>query len=146
VDEDARPHRGFSCYQGGPVTLGAAMPGTITQGDLDVWTVSATAGEHITLNISETSETDDFRPWIRLRSPSGAVLGNTSGLTSAAITNVTVPTTGTYLILVGSFDSGFDGIGTYNLTVTGPAKKGQGQITSQRLTHSQGFKTVPRGS
>src|SRR5262245_28772700 len=55
--------------EGGPVTLGTPLPGTITQGDLDVWTVSAVAGEHITVQITETSETDDFRPWIRLWTP-----------------------------------------------------------------------------
>src|SRR5262245_65587994 len=29
-----------------------------------------------------------------------------------------VPVTGNYLVLVGSFDSGFDGTGTYRLTMT----------------------------
>ena len=74
----------------------------------------------ITVQISQTSETDDFRPWIRLWAPNGAVLGNVSGLDAATINSVLAPVSGTYLILVASFDSGFDGTGTYNLTVTIP--------------------------
>jgi len=106
--------------EGGPVTLGAIQSGAIVQGDLDVWTVTATAGQRITVQISQTSETDDFRPWIRLWAPNGAVLGNVSGLDAATINSVLAPVSGTYLILVASFDSGFDGTGTYNLTVTIP--------------------------
>ena len=36
----------------------------------------------------------------------------------AAIDGVVAPVTGTYLVLVASFDSGFDGTGTYRLTMT----------------------------
>ena len=34
------------------------------------------------------------------------------------IDGVAAPVTGTYLVLVASFDSGFDGTGTYRLTMT----------------------------
>ena len=67
---------------------------------------------------SRRSETDDFRPWIRLWSPTGASLGDTSGLAAADINVGSAPVTGTYLVLVASFDSGLDGTGTYGLTVT----------------------------
>jgi hypothetical protein len=103
--------------EGGPLTNGATHAGQITQGDLDVWTISAVAGQRISVTIDETSETDDFRPWIRLWAPNGASLGSSSGLTSAQFGPINAPVTGTYLILVGSFDSGFDGTGTYSLTV-----------------------------
>jgi hypothetical protein len=103
--------------QGGPVTTGAAHPGEIVQGDLDVWTINVVAGQQITVQISETSETNDFRPWIRLWAPNGAVLGSSSGLTTALIGPLVAPVARTYLILVGSFDSGFDGTGAYSLTV-----------------------------
>src|SRR5262245_37166945 len=62
--------------------------------------------------------TAGFRPWIRLWAPNGAVLGDTSGLAGATITNALAPATGTYLILVSSFDSFFDGAGTYQLVAT----------------------------
>jgi hypothetical protein len=89
--------------------------GAIRAGDLDVWTISATAGQRISAQVTQTSETDDFRPWLRIYAPNGAVLVNASGLDSAAVTNATAPASGTYLIVVGSFDSGFDGIGTYSV-------------------------------
>jgi hypothetical protein len=100
--------------QGGP--LGTVGTGEIVQGDLDVWTLTVAAGTPINLVITQTSETDDFRPWIRLWAPNGAVLGSASGLDTAAINVLSAPVTGTYLVLVGSFDSGFDGTGTYSLT------------------------------
>jgi hypothetical protein len=88
------------------------------KGDVDVWTFTANAGDPLALHLVETSETDDYRPWIRLWSPTGASLGDISGLTVADITVASAPVTGTYLVLVASFDSGFDGTGTYGLTVT----------------------------
>ena len=67
---------------------------------------------------AKITEIDDFRPWIRLWAPDGSSLGNTSGLTEADIGAVVAPVTGTYVVLVASFDSGFDGTGTYSLTAT----------------------------
>ena len=103
--------------QGGALTNGAASAGEIVRGDLDVWTISVAAGQKISVQISETSDTADFRPWIRLWAPNGGILGSNSGLASASIGPVVAPATGTYLVLVSSFDSGFDGTGTYSLTV-----------------------------
>ncbi len=104
--------------QGGPLTNGAIHTGEIVQGDVDVWTLTVTAGHHITVNINETSDPNDFRPWIRLWAPNGATLGSASGLTSAQINNAVAPVTGTYLVLVGTLDSGLDATGTYSLVVS----------------------------
>jgi hypothetical protein len=104
--------------QGGPLTVGATHNGEIVRGDLDVWTVTVTAGHRVTVNIDETLDNDDFHPWIRLWAPDGATLGNAAGLTSAQINDVVAPVTGPYLVLVGSHDPGFDGTGTYSLVVT----------------------------
>jgi hypothetical protein len=104
--------------EGGALTSGVSRSGHIAQGDVDVYTITAVAGNHLTVQINETSETSDFRPWIRLWAPNGATLGDAAGLTSAAITNVLAPATGTYLVLVSTFDAGFDGDGTYSLTAT----------------------------
>ena len=117
-DPHSRSHHRIAGDQGGALTNGVAHAGEIVQGDLDVWTINAVAGQHISVQITETSETDDFRPWIRLWAPNGASLGSQAGPTSAQITSATAPVTGTYLVLVGSFDSGFDGTGTYSLTAT----------------------------
>jgi hypothetical protein len=104
----------------GWITLGAALAGEILRGDLDVWTVSAIAGEHITVQINETADTGSFTPWIRLWAPSGASLGSNWGASAAAISSGVAPATGTYLVLVASNNGGFDGTGTYQLTVTKP--------------------------
>jgi hypothetical protein len=84
-----------------------------------VWTFDATAGQRIRVQINETAETDDFRPWIRVWAPNGATLGSAFGLTTAQIggaAGVVAPVTGTYLVLAASADSGFDGTGSYQLT------------------------------
>ena len=55
---------------------------------------------------------------------------------------VAAPVTGTYLVLVGSFDSGFDGAGTYRLTMTqtpgpitvSPGDEG-GPLTNGAIAH-----------
>ena len=104
--------------EGGPLTNGGVASGAIVRGDLDVWTISALAGERISVDIAETSDTADFRPWIRLWAPNGTVLGDTSGLAGTTIANALAPVSGTYLILVSSFDSFLDGTGTYQLIVT----------------------------
>src|SRR5262245_62386977 len=104
--------------QGGPLTNGAIHTGEIVQGDLDVWTFNATAGERIAVHIGEITDTDDFRPWIRLWAPNGATLGDVAGTDATVIDDIVAPVTGTYLVLVASFDSGFDGTGTYRLTMT----------------------------
>ena len=104
--------------QGGPLTNGALHTGEIVQGDLDVWTFAATAGQRIGVHIGEIAQTDDFRPWIRVWAPNGATLGSASGTDAAVLSDLIAPVTGTYLVLVASFDSGFDGTGTYRLTMT----------------------------
>ena len=103
--------------QGGPLTNGGIHTGEILQGDLDVWTFTATAGQRIAVHIGEITDTDDFRPWIRVWAPNGATLGSASGLDAAEIVTSSRPVTGTYLVLVASFDSGFDGTGTYRLNM-----------------------------
>jgi hypothetical protein len=104
--------------QGGPLTIGAVHTGEILQGDVDVWTFAAVAGMLLTVQANQISETDDFRPWIRVWAPNGATLGSAFGTDAAEIVNVVAPVTGTYLVLVGSADSGVDGTGTYSLRVT----------------------------
>ena len=110
--------RSQSADQGGPLTNGAIHTGEILQGDLDVWTFDATAGQRIGVHIGEVTDTDDFRPWIRVWAPNGATLGSASGTDAAVLSDLIAPVTGTYLVLVASFDTGFDGTGTYRLTMT----------------------------
>jgi hypothetical protein len=99
-------------------TNGTNQPGTITIGDLDRFTFNASAGSPLTVTMTKTGGTADFRPWIRLVSPTGAIIASASGASSAVV-NIAAPQTGLYTVAVGTNDTGNDGTGTYNLSVTG---------------------------
>ncbi len=60
--------------------------------------------------------TGDYRPWIRLRSPTGQQLGSAFNVAGAYL-DVNVTVTGIYTVLVASGDSGADEIGDYTLTL-----------------------------
>ncbi len=51
--------------------------------------------------------------------------------------NVAAPVTGTYLVLVASFDSGFDGSGTYRLTLRQDTRSGHRVRRRSRRTAHQ---------
>ena len=98
--------------QGGALGNGSLASGEILEGDVDVWTITATAGDRIGVHVGEVTDTGDFQPWIRLWGPNGQSLGNTWNVSAASIEAV-APTSGTYLVLVASADPGVDGTGTY---------------------------------
>jgi hypothetical protein len=104
--------------EGGPLTNGGLHTGEIVRGDLDVWTFAANAGDRIAVHIGEIADTADFRPWIRLWAPNGASNGDAFGTAATRIDDAVAPVTGLYLVLVASEDAGFDGAGTYRLTMT----------------------------
>src|SRR5947207_603995 len=86
----------------------------------------STQGDYIALSVGTvTQATAHFAPWIRLVSPSGALLGNSSTQTGASNVAATAPTSGTYTVIIGSYLSGFyDGTGSYRLTLA----KGPGAV------------------
>src|SRR5947207_8440488 len=79
----------------------------------------STQGDYIALSVGTvTQATAHFAPWIRLVSPSGALLGNSSTQTGASNIAATAPTSGTYTVIIGSYVGGFyDGTGSYRLTL-----------------------------
>src|SRR5207244_12896233 len=103
-----------------PMSLiyGQTHSGTISApGELHTCTFTATAGDYIALSIGEVAPVSvDFTPWIRLVSPTGALLANSSGA-SAAQTAATAPATGTYTAILGRADGGHDPTGHYRLTL-----------------------------
>src|SRR2546425_630351 len=105
----------------GSLINGQNRSGTIsTAGELHTWTFTATQGDYIALSIGEVAPVSaNFEPWIRLVSPTGAVLGNSAGPAAAQIA-VTAPTSGTYTVIVGTktFYNIIDGTGNYRLTLT----------------------------
>src|SRR5947208_2433283 len=101
------------------MTDGATNAGNIYQGDFDTWTFTATHGNYNALTVGTiTQTTAHFAPWIRLVSPTGVLLGNSSTQTGASNVAATAPTSGTYTVIIGTYLSGFyDGTGSYLLTL-----------------------------
>ena len=105
--------------QGGPLTNGSIHSGSIFMGDLDYWTFQANKDDYLALSVGEPpfGEVDPgFYPWIRLVSPTGALIGNDFGARVGQIA-ITAPLTGTYGVIIGTGDSARVGLGTYNLTL-----------------------------
>src|SRR5438309_934203 len=108
------------------MTNGATNAGSIYQGDFDTWTFTATQGDYIALSVGTVTQTTaHFAPWIRLVSPTGVLLGNSSTQTGASNIAATAPTSDTYTVIIGSYLGGFyDGTGSYLLTLA----KGPGAV------------------
>src|SRR5207245_2240570 len=109
--------------EGGPMTDGATYAGSIYQIERATWRDRATHGDYIALSMGTVTQASaHFAPWIRLVSPTGALLGNSATGTGASNIAATAPTSGTYTVIVGSAFSGyFDGSGSYLLSlVQGP--------------------------
>ena len=107
--------------EGGLMTNGASHPGTITIGDVDPWSFTATQGDAIVLSMGKAVSSATLQPWIRLVSPTGAIIGEAFGNAVAQVT-VTAPANGTYTVIVGSdrgpnYRDRYDGSGSYLLTL-----------------------------
>ena len=98
--------------EGGPLQNGANNPGTISLGDLDMWSFSANAGDGLMLRMGAT----DLNPWIRLYGPNGALVGEAISLrldTRDVFLTHSVTNSGVYSVVVSSTTGGFSG--PYNL-------------------------------
>jgi len=108
---------------GGTLLNGVVRAGAIYSGDLDEWTFLATSGHALTVTISEVIAGTDpgFVPWIRLIGPTGAVVAQAIGVTTATINILSLPTTGVYTVIVADSDLSREGaaIGNYTLTAIG---------------------------
>jgi hypothetical protein len=61
--------------EGGTLTNGAANPGVISRGDLDMWSFEANAGDTILLRMGAPA----FRPYFQIYGPGGALLETGAG-------------------------------------------------------------------
>ncbi|AHG90636.1 peptidase domain protein [Gemmatirosa kalamazoonensis] len=102
--------------QGGALVNGATHAGTIYLGDIDGWTFSAAANDHVVVSLGETTNSSGFSPWLRVVAPNGTVVGNNFGF-SAAQVEFSAPVAGTYTVIVASAGGGFTGTGDYLLTL-----------------------------
>jgi hypothetical protein len=101
--------------EGGAIFNGGNYTGKLLRGDLDQWTFSASAGDAVSLTMSEVGTNTGFQPWIRVHGPNGALMGGAAGNLWSAV-NFTAPSTGKYTVLASRYDN-LDGTGQYQLTL-----------------------------
>jgi hypothetical protein len=95
--------------EGGPMTNGGNYSGTITLGDLDLWTFTANAGDNIVLRLGSTG----FEGNLDLYGPNGALLKTSGGNLTDWQLAYTATNSGTFSVLVSSYYQ--DNTGTYVL-------------------------------
>ncbi|MFO1450345.1 MAG: immunoglobulin domain-containing protein [Opitutaceae bacterium] len=120
--------------EGGALVNGENHEGTITMGDLDVWSFTAAVNDYVFLRVGETSGGNAFYPHLRLYGPNGALIGDQSENAEAAISH-RATLAGTYTVVVNGYYEG--NTGGYNLryyktpdTFTVPAGDEGGPLTS----------------
>jgi hypothetical protein len=111
--------------EGGRLTNGVMHIGTIDVGDLDLWTVEATAGQAIVVRMGETSPVL-FSPELRIYGPNGALLDSAFSTVGAEVV-ATAGTSGTFLVVAGDITASWQGSGEYRITL---AKTGDPAVVS----------------
>src|SRR5207253_637829 len=66
-------------HHGGPMTNGAYYQGSLLRGDLEQYSFQATAGDAISVSLSEVGTDTSFIPWVRVHAPNGSLVGNSTG-------------------------------------------------------------------
>ncbi len=99
--------------EGGPMTNGLNSSGTLSLGDLDMWSFTANAGDNIVLRLGSTG----FQGNLRLYGPNGALLKTSGGNLPDWELAYTATNCGRFGVLVSSYYGGNSG--TYGLTVNG---------------------------
>ena len=98
--------------EGGPLVNGHANNGNITLGDLDQWTVTATKGERLILQLVETAGGPSFSPQLELIDPMGR-LSMIDSDTLLARLDFQASVDGDYTVLVSGKNA--SDIGSYSL-------------------------------
>jgi hypothetical protein len=107
--------------EGGTLLNGSHRTGTITLGDSDLWTFTASVGSSFTVSLGRLSDiSGGFLPQIRLYRPDGSLLTSDTGILSAKIVINSADQSGTYTVVVvdGNVNTP-DGTGTYQLSLAG---------------------------
>jgi trimeric autotransporter adhesin len=99
--------------QGGGLTGGASYVGTLSLGDLDVWTFTACTGDIISLRLNSTN----FEGNLDLYGPNGALLKTAGGNSTTWSLAYRATNCGTFAVLVSSYYA--DATGTYGLSANG---------------------------
>jgi hypothetical protein len=110
--------------EGGPLTNGTIHTASIEVGDIDTWSLTASAGESMVIRMGEV--TAGLAPQLRLYGPDGVLLDSSSGVVATEVT-ARATNSGTFLLVAGDLTSGYGGTGDYRLTL---AKTGGPLLTS----------------
>jgi hypothetical protein len=102
--------------EGGAMSSGVAVSGTIDLGDLDSYTFGANAGASIQLRATDV-DNGTFVPAMAVFGPSGSRVDLQYGA-SAAVSAFKAPSSGTYTVVVYDYSSGYASTGNYDLTLT----------------------------
>src|SRR5262249_2188332 len=96
--------------EGGVMTNGWKYTGSLSLGDLDVWSFPANSGDNLILRMAATN----YNPSLRLYGPSGTLLGSAgSGVSGNHDVTVSLQSSnsGSFTVVASSF--GADGVGNY---------------------------------
>jgi hypothetical protein len=96
----------------GVLTNGWTHAGEISAGETDMWSIAASPGESITVQVAKLSGGAGFTPRIEILAPNGATLGSKSGATAARL-DIQAGAGGEYAVAVS--DANGTGTGTYGL-------------------------------
>ena len=106
--------------EGGPLTNGTLNTGTITVGDIQAWTFTATNGDSVVLRAGTLMSANNFGPWLRVYGPDGTLLGSYDpGSPPVAEVTLRATNSGTFTVLVADgsyFNGNYGGTGTYQLS------------------------------
>lgn len=111
---------------GGPMTNGVMHVGTITYGDLDLWTFDAVSNQTVIIRMGAINSTNTFLPQLRIFDPSGAYLAGYGAFGTPEFT-IHAANTGTFLVVVGDNYGSMTGSGDYRITY---AKPGESVVVS----------------
>jgi hypothetical protein len=98
--------------EGGALTNGIPAAGTISLGDLDMWSFQAKAGDGLMLRAGAAN----MSPWIQLYGPTGALVQevtSVNGFTHDVWMSLQATNAGTYTVVISSTFPG--GVGDYSL-------------------------------
>jgi cysteine synthase len=104
--------------EGGALTNGGIHKGTIQLGDLDLWSFTAAVGDRVVIRVGALTATNYFNTWFRIYNPSGVLVADSGGGSSAVADELALTSTnsGTFTVLVTDSDYGGDGgTGDYQL-------------------------------
>jgi Putative Ig domain len=112
--QDPEPFVTSTGDQGGALTNGTPVAGTISLGDLDMWKFTAQAGDGVMLRAGAA----DMAPWLQLYGPTGALVQEVkagAGYVHDVWMTLQATNSGTYTVVVSS--TFYGGTGDYTLTL-----------------------------